>query len=76
VVEHRILNTPTDICAFIPPSIDEPFTTSELAAAISKPKRLAQKMVYCLRLMGCIKPVGKRANAILYTRLNALIPLK
>jgi hypothetical protein len=70
VVEHRILSKPSDIYAFIPSSLVEPFTASELAAAIGKPKSLARKMVYCLRLMECIKPVGKRANAILYARLN------
>ncbi len=69
VVEHRMLSKPSDICAFIPASLVELFSTSDLAAAIGKPRKLAQKMVYCLRMMGHIKPVGKRANAILYTRL-------
>jgi hypothetical protein len=70
VVEHRTIKTPADLAGFIPRGLTEPFTTSDLAAATSKPRRLAQKMVYCLRLAGCITMVGKRANAILYARIN------
>ena len=68
VVEQRILETPTDMCTFIPSALAEPFTSSDLAIAIAKPRWLAQKMVYCLRLTNCITPMGKRGNAILYTR--------
>ena len=68
VLERRTLQTPEDMYALIPSTLAEPFTTSDLAIAIAKPRRLAQKMVYCLRLMGCITPVGKRANAILYAQ--------
>ena len=71
VVEQRILISPADMSAFIPPELAEPFTTSDLADTIAKSRRLAQKMVYCLRSMGCITPVGKRANSILYARKNA-----
>ena len=49
----------------------EPFTTSDLAAALAKPRILAQEMAYCLRKMGAITPVGKRRNAILYSRSAA-----
>jgi hypothetical protein len=68
VVERRILKTPLDACAFIPSTLAEPFSTSDLASAIAQPLRLAQKMVYCLRLMGCLTPVGKHSNSILYAR--------
>jgi len=68
VVERRSLETPAHMCALIPAALAEPFTTSDLAIAIAKPRRLAQKMVYCLRLMGYITQVGKRGNAILYTQ--------
>lgn len=68
VVERRSLETPAHIGALIPAALAEPFTTADLAIAIAKPRRLAQKMVYCLRLMGYITQVGKRGNAILYTQ--------
>ena len=71
VVGGRLFETPADMAALIPSALAEPFTTSDLAAAISGPRGLAQKMAYCLREMGATAPVGKRGNAILYTRATA-----
>jgi hypothetical protein len=65
VVDHRLFETPLDMRALIPPDLVEPFTVSDLAA-LGQPHWLAQKMVYCLREMGAIAPVGKRGRAILY----------
>ena len=68
VVDKRILNTPADMQDFIPVTLNEPFSVVDLATAIKINKKLTQKMVYCLREMGCVTPVGKRGNAILYAR--------
>ncbi len=68
VVDRRLLTSAADILALLPPDLPEPWTTSDLAAALRKPRRLAQQMAYCLRVMGAIDPVGKQGNAILYTR--------
>ncbi|WP_424358468.1 hypothetical protein [Methanocella sp. MCL-LM] len=68
VVDRRTLSSPADMQAFIPAGLAEPFSVSELATATGSPARLAQKMVYCLRKTGCLAPVGKRGNAILYAR--------
>jgi hypothetical protein len=71
VVDRRMLNTPADAQAFIPETLPEPFSVTELATATSISIKLAQKMVYCLRKMGCLVQTGKRGNAILYARRNA-----
>ena len=68
VVGGRLFETPADLGALLPAALPEPFSTADLAAASAHPRRLAQKMAYCLREMGAIKAVGKRGNAILYTR--------
>lgn len=68
VVDRRTLSTPADIHAFIPVTLPEPFSVSELAKATDTSAPLARKMVYCLRKMGNLAPVGKRGNAILYAR--------
>ena len=68
VVGSHVFETPADLGALVPATLDAPFTTTELAAAIARPRWLAQKMAYCLREMGTITPVGKRGNAILYVR--------
>jgi hypothetical protein len=70
VVGQRLFETPTDIGELVPSAVVDPFTTSDLAAAMAKPRRLAQKMAYCLREMGIIMPVGKRGNAIVYTQIK------
>ena len=68
VVDRRILNSPADMHAFIPATLAEPFSVNDLVKSTNINGRLAQKMVYCLRAMGCVAPVGKKANAILYAR--------
>jgi hypothetical protein len=71
IVDQQLFETPADLAALVPSSLTEPFTTSDLAAAIARPRRLAQKMAYCLRETRAIAPLGKRGNAILYARSAA-----
>jgi len=68
VVDQRLFETPADLAALVPSEIEEPFTTADLAAAIGRPRSLAQKMAYCLRAIGVLEQVGKRGNALLYVR--------
>jgi hypothetical protein len=68
VLDKRLITTPSDLACFIPSGLVGTFSTSDLAAAGAIKLRLAQKMVYCLRLLGCLKMVGKRGNSILYVR--------
>ena len=68
VVDRRRFCTPADMGELLPAALVEPFTTSDLAAAIARPRRLAQRMAYCLREMDVIEAVGKQGNAILYAR--------
>ena len=68
VMDRRLFKTVADVGRLIPPDLAEPFSTADLAEAIGKPRRLAQRMAYCLRKMGVIKAVGKERNAILYSR--------
>jgi hypothetical protein len=66
VVGQRLFSTPEDLLREIPPDLPSPFTTADLARCLSMPRRLSQKMAYCLREMGAITPVGKARNEILY----------
>jgi hypothetical protein len=68
VVDSRILNSPADMHIFIPATLAEPFSASDLAKETNNSRTLARKMVYCMRAMGYVAPAGKRANAILYAR--------
>jgi hypothetical protein len=67
VLDQKRFNTPAELGELLPPTLTEPFTTSDLAAAIARPRRLAQRMAYCLRKMNVIEAAGKEGNTILYT---------
>lgn len=68
VVARARFEAPLDLQALVPEALDEPFTTAELAHALVAPRRLAQKMAYCLREMEALEVCGKRGNAWLYAR--------
>ena len=70
VLDQKRFNTPAELGELLPPTLSEPFTTSDLAAAIARPRRLAQRMAYCLRKMDMVETVGKEGNAILYARAH------
>ena len=69
VVGRSLIEMPADMATLVPPGLTEPFTTTDLAMAIGRSRRLAQKMTYCLRAIGCIAVVGKQGNTVLYTRI-------
>ncbi len=71
VVERRVFESPADLCALLPASLPETFTTKALAGAIRQPDAIAQRTVYCLRHMDALELVGKRGNAHLYRRRDA-----
>jgi hypothetical protein len=57
-----------DLASMIPSGLEEPFTTETLAAAIDRPRRLAQQMTYCLRTTDTIQIAGKTGNTLRYVR--------
>jgi hypothetical protein len=68
VLQEKLFESPADLADLLPPALPDPFTTKELAAALSRPRRVAQQMTYCLREMGALAVVGKRERSIVYTR--------
>ncbi len=72
VVDRKVLDTPQAFQGFLPASLEEPFTTLEVAAACHIPRYLAQKMVYCLREMGAIEMIGLKKKSYLY-RINRVM---
>ena len=71
VVAQYVYEQPSDLSALLPAELPDEFTTLDLAKALNAPRRLAQKMVYCLREIDEIVQVGKRGRAVLYSRANA-----
>ena len=70
VVDSHIFNTPADFVSLMPADLPKRFSTLDLAKGIDQPRWLAQKMAYCLRIMGVVDAVGKSGNAVLYALSN------
>ena len=65
-VGHLAFHERADYMRFIPPDLEQPFTTRSLAESLSIQTRLAQKMAYTLHKAGWLERVGKAGNAHLY----------
>jgi hypothetical protein len=68
VLSRHPFDTGLDLAGLLPASIPVEFTTADLATALSRPRRLAQQMAYCLRKAGLIDAVGKSGRSVLYAR--------
>lgn len=70
IVDRHLFERPENMLAVLPETLPEQFTTADLAEAMDGPRRLAQKMAYCLRKMGGITQIGKRGRSKLYVLDN------
>jgi hypothetical protein len=70
VIGEREFATPADLAELLPPTLAEPFTARELAAALGRPVRLAQQMIYCLRAVAALMPAGKVGRALTYRQIT------
>jgi hypothetical protein len=70
VVGQMLYEEPADWRAFLPEDLGA-FTARDLSEAIGIRRRLAQRMVYCLRKVSVVKLTGKQGRANLYRAANA-----
>jgi hypothetical protein len=68
VLDRVALRTREDILAVLPTLPLEQFSTREFAALLQCSALLAQRTLYCLRMIGLVKPAGKRGRAPLHAR--------
>ena len=68
ILDRVELRTPADILAALPALPLEPFSTRELAALLRCGTPLAQRTLYCLRMIGIVEAAGKRGRAPLHVR--------
>jgi len=66
VVDQRVFEEPADWQALLPETLEQSFTTEDMAATMGIRRQLAQKMAYCLREAGVIRLLGKQGRANLY----------
>jgi len=68
VFDHVTFHHPGDYLAAVPSTLEEPFTTADLAKATHRPRRVAQRIAYCLREMGALAVVDRKRSGIRYVR--------
>jgi len=67
VVRSRVLETPADWLELLPKTLDDVFTTADLAKEMGTRRDLAQKMAYCYKKAGLLVQKGKRGRSNLYS---------
>jgi hypothetical protein len=68
VLDRVVLREPNDVLDAMPPLPSGPFSTREFAALLGCSVRLAQRAVYCLRIMGIVEPAGKRGRTPMHQK--------
>jgi hypothetical protein len=69
VNECRRLTYPSSYNELLPVSLEESFTSADLASALHARRAAASKCIYCCHRMGILEKCGKRGRSILYRRL-------
>jgi hypothetical protein len=62
IVETVHVDTPADLLGLLPAGLAYPLTSTDVAAAARRPKRLGTRTVYCLRESGAMVVAGKRGR--------------
>jgi hypothetical protein len=66
VLDRVELREPNDVVRALPPLPPEAFSTRELATQFGCSALLAQRTLYCLRMIGLVEVAGKRGRTPLY----------
>jgi hypothetical protein len=69
VLDQAVFERASDYAVFLPGDLPAPFTAADLARLGRYDRRLAGKMVYCLRHIGLIRETGRAGRAIRYERV-------
>lgn len=67
VVDTLAVECPADLRALVAAHVVDPFTTADLAEAWQTDRRLAQRAVYCLRMLDLVRVIDHIGNARVYT---------
>jgi len=68
VVEIQRFSEPADFMPLLPDDLAPQFTTADLARVLRVPRRLAQRMAYCLRELDLIHEVSRSRRGVVYRR--------
>lgn len=66
LVDEIVIERPEDYMQFVPPQLEEPFTTKDFAKAAHIPVGLSQTVLNILYYMEVVERTGKTGNSYLY----------
>ena len=66
VLDSCRITSASDLRKLLPSGLPARFQTADLAAALSAPRRVAQRIAYCLRETGAARQVDKTGNSLIY----------
>jgi hypothetical protein len=66
VLDSCRIASASDLRKLLPSDLPARFQTADLAAALSVPRHVAQRIAYCLRETGAARQVGKTGNSLIY----------
>ena len=66
VVGSIVIRSMHDLIGLIPPALEAPFSSHDVAAAFGRSLWFAQKVCYCLVQGGAVRQIGHRSRARLY----------
>ena len=67
IVSEILLERPEDYMIFIPPDLEEPFTSRSFAQAAGIPSAISSTILLLLMELGQVDRIGKKGNSYLYT---------
>lgn len=68
ILERARFSAAEDLLSLLPEGLPDPFTTDDLATALTRSRHLAQEVAYCLREAGVLEAVGRNKDGVLYRR--------
>jgi hypothetical protein len=75
VISRQTLTCSEDLLQLLPVDrLPDSFTTFDLGRLLDRPRHVAQRVAYCLRVSGAVRVVGKRGNSRLYVRRERPAP--
>ena len=70
--DKLVLETKSDYLQFLPPNLEEPFTSMDLAKAVNHRKEGFSTVLQILHDVGVVERIGKKKNAYLYRVKNPI----
>lgn len=67
---YKLFKNTSDYIGLLPHELQDDFTTLDLTQLMGMKSRLANKMIYCLKVMGGVEKIGKKGRYNLYKKIQ------